>query len=120
MKIRCLILFLSLVAAAGARAEEAAAPSVAGKILNDSLPERWAYSEHFNQTSPADDAWWRSFNDALLDSLVAMGERNNYNVAMAAKRMEIARIGILESRSGYYPTFSANASWNKDRMSGAI
>lgn len=63
--------------------------------LNDTLPSRWVYNEHFDQTIPTDDGWWKKFNDPLLDSLIAMGVNNNYNVAMAARRMEMARSRCL-------------------------
>lgn len=88
--------------------------------LNDTLPSRWVYNEHFDQTIPTDDGWWKKFNDSLLDSLIAMGVNNNYNVLMAARRMEMARLTMLEARSAYFPSFNLDAGWTKARNSGAI
>ena len=43
--------------------------------------------------------WWRAFNDARLDSLIAQATANNQNLAMAAARVRQARAiaGIAES-----------------------
>lgn len=86
----------------------------------DSLPQRWAYTEHFNQTVPTEDRWWRSFNDPTLDTLMAMGVENNYNVLMAARRMEIARQTLNRVRSQYFPTITFDGGWTKSRTSGAM
>ncbi|MCM1518218.1 MAG: efflux transporter outer membrane subunit [Pseudoflavonifractor sp.] len=89
------------------------------RYLNDSLPERWTYVENFNPLPPSDDAWWKTFDDPLLDSLVAEGEANNYNLLMAARRIEIARNTLLSTRSEYFPQISLDAGWQKARTSGA-
>lgn len=88
--------------------------------LNDTLPSRWIYNEYFDQSIPTDDGWWKKFNDPMLDSLIAIGVNNNYNVLMAARRMEMARLTMLETRSAYFPSFTLDAGWTKARNSGAI
>lgn len=88
--------------------------------INDTLPSRWIYNEHFDQTIPTDDGWWKKFNDPLLDSLISIGVDNNYNVLMAARRMEMARLTMQEARSAYFPSFTLDAGWVKSRNSGAI
>lgn len=88
--------------------------------LNDTLPSRWVYNEHFDQTIPTDDGWWKKFNDPLLDSLISIGVNNNYNVLMAARRMEMARLTMLKARSAYFPAFNLDAGWTKARNSGAV
>ena len=111
--LSAIFLTLCLAVISGSQAE---AQTASG--LSDSLPGRWLYNEHFNQTLPTEDAWWKKFDDPMLDSLIALGVKNNYNVLMAARRMEIARLNILQARSGYFPTINANAGWNKGRTSG--
>lgn len=88
--------------------------------LNDTLPSRWMYNEYFDQTIPTDDGWWKKFNDPVLDSLITIGVNNNYNVMMAARRMEVARLTMLEARSSYFPAFELDAGWTKARNSGAL
>lgn len=64
--------------------------------------------------------WWQSFEDPMLDSLIAIGEANNYNAAMAVKRINIARAGVRQAQSGWYPTVGLNAAWNGARSSGRV
>lgn len=89
-------------------------------VINDSLPQQWRYTENFDQTVPTADGWWKSFNDPLLTTLIEMGVNNNYNVIMASRRMEIARLALQQARSGYYPTVDLSAGWTKSRSSGAM
>ena len=86
----------------------------------DDMPSRWAYTTDFDQTVPTDDAWWRSFGDAMLDSLIAIGIDRNYDIAMAARRIEIARQGVRRAQAAYYPSVTANAGWTRARSSGAV
>lgn len=86
----------------------------------DSIPERWTYSEHFNQPLPDEDAWWHNFNDPLLDRLITMGLGYNYNVTMAIKRMELARTNLDMTAGGYYPTLGISGGWTAQRSSGYL
>ncbi len=90
-----------------------------GTILR-SLPHAWSYNGDTEQTLPSLDTWWSDFNDPALDSLIAMGESNNFDVAIAARRVEQARQAVRSARSGYYPTVSAVAGWQRSRSGGAI
>lgn len=65
-----------------------------------------------------DAAWWKNFDDPLLDSLITRGVENNYNVAIAARRINIARNSLKAARAGYYPTLDLNLGWSKERISG--
>lgn len=86
----------------------------------EGMPETWAYVSEHEMTSPDNDHWWTAFNDSLLDSLVSEGISNNYNVSIAAHRMEIARQTLNQARSQYFPAFNFNGSWTKSRVSGAM
>lgn len=63
----------------------------------------------------ADVAWWLLFEDPALDALVSEALVNNYDVRIAASRVDefAARIGV--ARSGAFPQISAggNAGWNQ-------
>lgn len=95
----------------------AATPKSYG-YLNDSLPESWNYVSEFSPTLPTDDNWWNNFEDPLLDSLINAGVSNNYNLAMATHRIEIARRTMQQVQSQYMPTVGFDGSWNKSRNSG--
>ncbi len=90
------------------------------RIAGDEMPSRWAYAAGFDQTVPTDDAWWHSFGDSMLDSLIAIGVDRNYDIAMAARRIEIARQGVRQAQAAYYPSLTANAGWTRARTSGAV
>ncbi len=96
------------------------AASVSDDVLNDSLPSRWVYDEHFNQSVPTDDLWWTYFDDPLLDSLITEGVENNYNVLMAARRIDMARQSLNSARAAYFPTLAFSGGWTKSRSSGML
>lgn len=97
-----------------------AIPVSAQAELRDSLPERWVYNEHFNQSVPTEDNWWSHFDDPMLDSLISEGVKNNFNVLMAARRINIAGQTLNSVRAGYFPTIGLSAGWSKSRNSGAV
>lgn len=90
------------------------------RCLNDSMPERWQFSPQCSQTLPSDDSWWKIFGDPVLDSLIERAVANNYNVASAVKRIEMAGKVVKEAASGYYPTLNATAGWTREQQSGAM
>ena len=81
--------------------------------LRQPMPERWTFSQEVTQTLPSDDPWWKTFDDATLDSLISMGIDNNYNVSQARHRREIARLAIRQAQSGYYPTLGVSAGYTR-------
>lgn len=82
------------------------------------MPSQWSMTREFDQTLPSDDSWWKSFNDTVLSFLVNKAETQNYNVAMAAKRIDISKRNINSTRAGYFPTIGINAGWTKDKELG--
>ncbi len=115
MKHSFLLLTLAL-ASFSAFAETGESPE---KMLREPLPEQWEYTSEFEQTLPSDDKWWTSFGDTTLDSLINLAERQNYNVAMAIKRIGIARQSWNQAKADYFPELSLSAGWTKGRSSGA-
>lgn len=98
----------------------ASARAVAGDgfPLDRPMPDSWAYASDFGQVSPSDDEWWRGFADPVLDSLIVMGERANYDVAAAASRMEGARRQIQAARGAYYPQIGLQGGYERTRHDG--
>ncbi|MBD5225894.1 MAG: TolC family protein [Bacteroidales bacterium] len=91
------------------------------RVTGDSLPENWTYTPPMTQDIPAaSDVWWKSFNDATLDSLISLALSNNYNVAMALHRTEIARNTMKQAQSQWYPSVGLQAGWSKSQTSGAM
>lgn len=89
------------------------------KYLTDSLPTRWEYLPENSIESPSpSDTWWRQFNDATLDSLIALGLDNNYNLSMTMRRTEMARAAMGQARAAWYPAVNLSGGWTKARQSG--
>lgn len=84
----------------------------------DSLPQNYMFGESHSSPLPVEDQWWKSFDDSLLDSLVAVGCDNNYNLIMAARRITIAQQTVRQAQSAYYPTLDLSAGWSRSRTSG--
>lgn len=71
-------------------------------------------------TDVGENKWWQRFGDHVLDSLMERAMENNYDVAMAARRVMIARAALTSARSAYYPTLSLGVAWTADRTSGRL
>ena len=82
------------------------------------MPERWRYQSDYSQQIPSDDRWWQTFDDPTLDSLISVGVDRNIDIAVAARRIDLARQTVRQARAGYFPTLTASAGWNKVRQSG--
>lgn len=85
--------------------------------INSQLSTDWKYEPPAEMPDPSVQGWWRGFNDPLLDSLIAVAVRNNYDVGMAARRIELGRLSLRQAQSAYYPTLNAQAGWTTDRTS---
>ena len=88
--------------------------------LKEPVPENWQLRQEFFQTNPCEDEWWNSFNDPVLTELINKAVANNYNVASALKRIEMASKEIGMAKANYYPTISLSAGYTKDQESGKL
>jgi multidrug efflux system outer membrane protein len=68
---------------------------------------------HFAQASPSEDApevaWWESYGDPVLSSLVRRAARENRDIKIAAERLRAARAGVTISRSLMLPSVGVSA-----------
>ncbi|MDE6317481.1 MAG: TolC family protein, partial [Muribaculaceae bacterium] len=83
------------------------------------LPSQWQYVPEHMQSAPSDDAWWKQYDDSMLNALISKAESNNYNVASALKRIEIAKRQITAAQSSIYPVVDVSAGWNAAKSAGA-
>lgn len=68
--------------------------------------------------TPAPDAeFWRSFEDPLLDRLVADALRANHDLRVALARYDRANAGLRGARFDYLPTITAGAEASDSRLS---
>lgn len=107
-----LLTILSCVAAT------ADAQEIREMYLERALPEQWSYQPVAEQTLPADDIWWRDFGDATLDTLISMGETNNFDLDMAARRVAQAAQSVRAAKAAWFPTVGATAGWQRAKEAG--
>lgn len=89
------------------------------QYLEMPFPDEWRAFCHDRQTNETSDPrWWQRFDDKMLDSLMEVALANNYDIRMAAKRIEIAQAALGSARSGFYPTVGVSASYTRGQNSG--
>lgn len=88
--------------------------------LQTPVPQTWQLDQQHFQTLPAEDNWWDTFNDPVLTQLIQRAIKNNYNVAAALKRIEMASKQIGMAKANYYPSISLGAGWTKEQESAAV
>jgi outer membrane protein, multidrug efflux system len=62
-------------------------------------------------------AWWSSFDDPTLSSLVEQSAAQNLDVRQAVLRIEEAQAQAAVVAGGLWPSLSANTSWSRERLS---
>jgi multidrug efflux system outer membrane protein len=68
-------------------------------------------------SNPPDLAWWRSFNDPILERLIVGASTNNHDRRRAEARLREARALWTESRFDLAPTIHANGGYEKAQSS---
>lgn len=58
-------------------------------------------------------AWWTSFNDPLLTSIVERARSGNLDIAQAVARLRQARESLVQARTQRVPTVSGSASYGR-------
>ena len=87
------------------------------------LPGRWnGVDEIAKPTSgeaPKTDLaqWWRSFNDPLLNQLIAQALSSNLDEKIALSRIHEERAYLVISQSGLFPTLNLDGSYTRQRYS---
>lgn len=68
-------------------------------------------------TAPADDHWWRLYNDPLLDGLVTDALRANTDIRVAVARLERARAMVRGARANRLSSTTLSGSPTYGRVS---
>jgi outer membrane protein, multidrug efflux system len=61
--------------------------------------------------------WWRLYDDAMLDGLVASGLERNSDVRLAVARIEEAEALLREANASFLPEIDANVTAGRSRSS---
>jgi multidrug efflux system outer membrane protein len=75
-----------------------------------SVPQRWTVARGTSTNAPETDAWWFSFQDPELNSLITRAVDRNLDLKLALERVQEARAARGIARSGYFPTIEADVS----------
>lgn len=89
-------------------------------IFADSIPQQWDYSSEFTSADESYISWWKQFSDPTLNALIELCVKNNQNISIAARRMDMAKDNITKAKSEFYPSANINAGYTKQRASGAM
>ncbi len=79
-----------------------------------------SYGEAPTTQPAASIAWWTTFNDPILDRLVAQTRDNNLDLKAAEARIRQARAERGIAASAYYPQISGDANYSRFRNSRGI
>jgi len=61
--------------------------------------------------------WWKLYNDATLDELVAAGRKTNADVRLAVARVQEAEGALREVRAAFFPELDLNAAYSRQGVS---
>ena len=64
--------------------------------------------------------WWEVFHEPELNTLEEQLNVNNQNIKVSFQNFMAARAMVAEARAQYWPTISANPSWNRSRSSSNL
>ena len=70
--------------------------------------------------SLADAPWWEVFHDPILRDLIHEALRNNYDVRIAAARVQEARANFVVSRSDLYPALDYSAGVSRSKITPGV
>ncbi len=81
------------------------------------LPDDFAWTDGAEELPPEYPAeWWTLFNDPVLDSLVARATANNFNLRIAAERIDQYRSQYSIASADLYPDIKAVAAYSRNRV----
>ena len=70
--------------------------------------------------SLADTPWWNLFSDPILRDLIREALQNNYDVAIAAARVQEARAAFVSTRSDLYPSLDYNVGVSRSKVGPGV
>jgi NodT family efflux transporter outer membrane factor (OMF) lipoprotein len=82
------------------------------------LPAAWSQQETpGTSTAPAAAAWWKTFRDPILDSLIERAVASNHDLRIARARVREAREAEIIAASAGLPAVNASGSYSRSRTS---
>ena len=73
-------------------------PQATSRYLDKPLPQGWEEdTQIFQQVLPVDDQWWKAFQDPVLDSLISVAVKQNYDASLNMS-WELDLFGSIRNR----------------------
>lgn len=88
---------------------------------NAQVPAQFQYAApaaNLSNVAAVGEAWWRGFNDPVLDALIDQALARNTDLAVAALRVRQAQLSLQQAESDRLPSFSGSVSANASRRIG--
>jgi NodT family efflux transporter outer membrane factor (OMF) lipoprotein len=95
-----------------------AAPNYKESTVNFQDTEGWKVASP--QEAMLRGQWWEIFHDPELNALEEQLDINNQNIKQFFENLMEARAVIHEARAQYWPTVTANPSWQRTRSSATL
>ncbi len=95
-----------------------AVPNYKESTVNFQSTEGWKVASP--QEAMLRGQWWEIFKDPELNALEEQLNINNQNIKEYFENLMEARAEIHEARAPYWPTVTANPSWQRARASGTL
>ncbi|HXW91646.1 MAG TPA: efflux transporter outer membrane subunit [Terriglobales bacterium] len=95
-----------------------AAPSYKESTVNFQSTEGWKVASP--QEAMLRGQWWEIFKDPELNALEEQLNINNQNIKEYFENLMEARAAIRQARAQYWPTVTANPSWQRSRASANL
>jgi multidrug efflux system outer membrane protein len=83
-------------------------------------PPTFRGQETAEAVSFADAPWWEVFQDPILQALIQEALQRNYDVAIAAARVQEARANVGVARSDYFPSLDYNVGAGRSKVGPGI
>src|SRR5881296_4647506 len=83
-------------------------------------PPTFRGQEMAEAASLADAPWWEVFEDPILKELIQEALRNNYDVQIAAARVQEARANFRVSRSELFPSLDYGAGVSRSKITPGV
>ncbi|MDP7029209.1 MAG: efflux transporter outer membrane subunit [Phycisphaerales bacterium] len=83
------------------------------------IPDEYAWADPQQEAPPAEpETWWHRFDDPTLDTLIAKATFDNFDLRIAAERIDEYRAIYGIAASELYPDIGAIASYSRERTPG--
>jgi NodT family efflux transporter outer membrane factor (OMF) lipoprotein len=118
----CLLLLSGCVVGPKYHAPAVVAPPAykesAPPAYSNALPGTWQPAKP--QDAVLKGKWWEAFNEPELNALEDQLDINNQNIAQYFQNFMAARAQVREARSQYFPTLTADPSYNRSRIPSTL